>query len=133
MYVTRPEFDESGLEALEVEGNDAWSVKPRAGIELKGSVPLGANTAWKLKGALDMSYEYELADLNEREYARLVSIEDDYHRLSKPEDEEGRFRTRAIFGVEVEDRYGVFLTGDYSLGNNEEDDYRAGMEFKVVF
>jgi hypothetical protein len=53
MYVTRPTFSESGLERLEVEGNDAWSVKPRAGVELKGAVPLGAKTAWQLKGTLD--------------------------------------------------------------------------------
>jgi hypothetical protein len=133
MYVTRPSFNEKGLEALEVEGNDAWSAKPRAGVELKGAVPLGANTAWQLKGTLDLAYEYELADLNEREKARLVSIEDGYHKLSKPEDEKGTFRTRAAIGVEVEDRYGIFLTGEYSTGNDKEDDYRAGVTLKAVF
>ncbi|MCP1224254.1 autotransporter domain-containing protein [Sebaldella sp. S0638] len=133
MYVTRPAFSEKGLEALEVEGNDAWSVKPRAGVELKGAVPLGANTAWQLKGVLDLAYEYELADLNEREKARLVAIEDGYHNLSKPQDEEGIFRTRASIGVEVEDRYGIFLTGEYSKGNDKENDYRAGVVFKAVF
>jgi hypothetical protein len=133
MYVTRPKFNEKGLEALEVEGNDAWSAKPRAGVELKGAVPLGANTAWQLKGTLDLAYEYELADLNEREKARLISIEDGYHKLSKPEDEKGTFRTRAALGVEVEDRYGIFLTGEYSTGNDKEDDYRAGVTLKAVF
>ena len=133
MYVTRPTFDESGLESLEVEGNDAWSAKPRAGVELKGSVPLGANTVWQLKGTLDLAYEYELADLNEREKARLVAIEDGYHKLSKPEDEKGTFRTKAAIGVEVEDRYGIFLTGEYSTGNDKEDDYRAGVILKAVF
>ena len=133
MYVTRPSFEEKGLERLEVEGNDAWSAKPRAGEELKGAVPLGANTAWQLKGTLDLAYEYELADLNEREKARLVTIEDEYHKLSKPEDEKGTFRTRAAIGVEVEDRYGLFLTGEYSTGNDKEDDYRAGVSLKAVF
>jgi hypothetical protein len=133
MYVTRPTFNEKGLEALEVEGNDAWSAKPRAGVELKGALPLGANTAWQLKGTLDFAYEYELADLNEREKARLVSIENGYHKLSKPEDEKGTFRTRAAIGVEIEDRYGIFLTGEYSTGNNKEDDYRAGVTLKAVF
>ena len=133
MYVTRPSFEEKGLERLEVEGNDAWSAKPRAGVELKGAVPLGANTAWQLKGTLDLAYEYELADLNEREKARLVTIEDEYHKLSKPEDEKGTFRTRAAIGVEVEDRYGLFLTGEYSTGNDKEDDYRAGVSLKAVF
>ena len=133
MYVTRPSFSESGLEALEVEGNDAWSAKPRAGVELKGALPLGVNTAWQLKGVLDIAYEYELADLNEREKARLIAIEDGYHELSKPQDEKGAFRTRASLGMEVEDRYGIFLTGEYSTGDDKENDYRAGVTLKAVF
>ncbi len=133
MYVTRPSFNESGLESLEVEGNDAWSVKPRAGIELKAVLPLGPRTAWQLKGTLDFAYEYELADLNEREKARLIAVEDGYHDLSKPEDEKGTFRTRAALGAEVEDRYGIFLTGEYGIGNSDQDDYRAGVTLKAVF
>ena len=131
MYVTRPSFEEKGMESLEVEGNDAWSAKPRAGIELKGAVPFGTN--WQLKGTLDLAYEYELSDLNEREKARLTAIEDRYHKLSKPEDEKGTFRTKASVGVEVEDRYGIFLTGEYSIGNDKDDDYRAGITLKAVF
>ncbi|MCP1225330.1 transporter [Sebaldella sp. S0638] len=133
MYVTRPSFEESGLERLQVEGNDAWSVKPRAGVELKGALPLGNNTAWQLKGSLDVAYEYELADLNEREKARLIAIEDGYHNLSKPQDEKGIFKTKASVGVEIADRYGIFLTGQYSTGNDKEDDYRAGLTLKAVF
>jgi hypothetical protein len=133
MYVTRPTFSESGLEALQIEGNDAWSAKPRAGVELKTTMPLGSKTAWQLKGTLDFAYEYELADLNEREKARLISIEDGYHKLSKPEDEKGTFRTRAALGIEVVDRYGIFLTGEYNTGNNSQDGYRAGVILKAVF
>ena len=131
MYVTRPTFDESGKEALEVEGNDAWSVRPRAGIELKTAVPVGKE--WQLKGSLDFAYEYELADLNEREKARLTAVEDGYHNLSKPEEEKGTFRTRASVGVEIEDRYGIFINGEYSVGNKDQDDYRAGVTLKAVF
>jgi energy-converting hydrogenase Eha subunit B len=37
-------------------------------------------------------------------------------------------------GVEVEDRYGIFLTGEYSTGNDvSENDYRAGVTLKAVF
>ena len=133
MYMTRPSFSESGLERLEVEGNDAWSVKPRAGVELKAAVPLGAQSAWQVKGTLDFAYEYELADLNEREKARLIVVEDSYHKLSKPQDEKGTFRTRASIGVEVEDRYGIFLTGEYTAGNDDRDDYRAGVTLKAIF
>ena len=133
MYVTRPAFEESGVERREVEGNDAWSAKPRAGVELKGSVPLGSKNSWQLKGSLDVAYEYELADLNEREKARLAAVESDYHKLAKPEEEKGTFRTKASVGVEVEDRYGIFLTGEYAKGNDKENDYRAGLTLKAVF
>ena len=133
MYVMRPTFNESGLEALEVEGNDAWSVKPRVGVELKGTLPLGKKRQWQLKGTLDVSYEYELADLNERESARLTAMDSDYHRLAKPEEENGEFRTRASVGMEIKDRYGIFLTGDYSVGSHSQDEYKAGVDLKVAF
>ena len=131
--ICSPDFSESGTERLEVEGNDAWSVNPRVGVELKTAIPLGRQSAWELKGTLDFSYEYELAGLNERENARLIAVEDKYHKLSKPEDENGTFRAKASLGVEVTDRYGVFLTGEYGVGNKDQDDYRAGVTFKAVF
>ena len=132
-YITRPSFSEKGLEALEVKGSDAWSVKPRAGVELKGSLLLGKNTGWQLKGALDIAYEYELANLDEREKARLISVESNYHKLSKPEDEKGRFTTKASMGVELDERYGIFINGEYGIGNSDRDDYRAGLTLKAVF
>ncbi|MCP1225894.1 autotransporter domain-containing protein [Sebaldella sp. S0638] len=133
MYVTRPTFSESGLESLEVEGNDAWSVKPRAGIELQTAIPLGISSGWQLKGKLDFAYEYELANLNEKEKARLIAIEDGYHNLAKPEEENGQFKTRASLGVEVNERYGLFLNGEYTFGEHNQDEYRAGMTLKVAF
>ncbi|MDR2879635.1 MAG: autotransporter domain-containing protein [Fusobacteriales bacterium] len=132
-YGIRPTFSEKGLEALEVDKNDAWSIKPRVGVELKGEYPLNSKESWKLKGMLDLSYEYELADFNEREYARLTAVEDKYHKLAKPEAEKGAFKTKATLGVEIEDRYGVFLTGEYKTGNVGKDDYRAGINLKAVF
>ena len=131
MYVTRPSFSESGLEALEIEGNDVWSVKPGAGLELNGKVSLGRN--WQLKGTLDFLYEYELADMNVREKAKLNAIEDGYHKLSKPQDENGIFSTKAAVGLEAADRYGIFLTGEYKTGNNSKNDYRTGVVLKAVF
>ena len=133
MYVIRPTFEEDGLERLKVDGNDAWSVKPKAGIKLDGSIPLGPKTAWKIKGVLDLAYEYELADLNEQEKARLAAVEDGYHNLAKPQDENGTLKTRAEIGTEVEDRYGIFLTGEYSAGNHNQEDFRIGVSLKAVF
>ena len=102
-------------------------------MELKGALPLGKNTGVKLKGTLDVAYEYELADLNERERAKLIAVENDYHNLSKPQDEKGTIRTKAAIGVEVEDKYGIFITGEYFTGDNKENDYRAGVTLKAVF
>ncbi len=133
MYVIRPAFEEEGLERLKVDKNDAWSVKPKAGIKLDGSMALGTKTDWKLKGVLDLSYEYELADLDEREKARLVAVEDGYHDLAKPQDEYGTVKTRAEIGAEVEDRYGFFLTGEYSAGSHDQEDFRVGVSLKAVF
>ena len=96
-------------------------------------VPLGTKDSWKLKGVLDVAYEYELADLNEREHAKLVNLETDYHKLAKPADDKGQLRTKASIGVEIEDRYGVFLTGEYKLGEHDQDEYRAGVTLKAVF
>ena len=132
-YITRPAFNENGLEALEVQGNNAWSIMPKAGMELKGELPLGEKKQWKLKGAVDIAYGYELGDFNEREYARLVNVEQNYHKLSKPEEEKGVLSTKAIIGAEIEDRYGIFLTGEYKTGNNSENEYRAGLTLKAVF
>ena len=82
---------------------------------------------------MDIGYEYELADLNEREKARLIEIEDGYHNLGKPDDENGMFKINGNLGVEVIDRYGIFLTGEYGTGSSSQDDYRAGVLLKAVF
>ena len=90
-------------------------------------------SGWKLKGALDLRYEYELGDLNVRESAKLTAVENEYRQLAKPEDENGKFKTGVLAGVEIEDRYGIFLTGEYSIGEHSQDDYRAGVTLKAVF
>ena len=131
-YVVRPSFTEDGLESLEVKGNDAWSVKPKLGVELKAETN-ESKKGWKVKGTLDLAYEYELADMNEREYARLTAIEDDYHKLSKPQNDKGTVTTKAAIGAEIENKYGIYLTGDYSLGEKDQDEYRVGVTLKAVF
>lgn len=71
-------------------------------MELKIELPVGNKGTWKLKGVLDTAYEYELADINEREYARLREVENSYHKLSKLEDDKGQLRTKVSLGVEIE-------------------------------
>ena len=71
--------------------------------------------------------------MNVREKAKLNAIEDGYHKLSKPQDENGIFSTKAAVGLEAADRYGIFLTGEYKTGNNSKNDYRTGVVLKAVF
>ena len=132
MYVTRPGFGETGTERLQIEGNDAWSVKPGAGIELKGGTKPGKN-GWVLKGLLDIAYEYELADLNVRERAKLTVIEDNYHDLVKPDKEKGVFKSKITVGAETGDKFGIFLTGSYEAGAGNNENYRIGINFKAAF
>ena len=96
-------------------------------------IPLGSKNGWQLKGKLDFAYEYELANLNEKEKARLIAIEDGYHDLAKPEEENGQFKTRAALGLEVNERYGIFINGEYTFGEHNQDEYRAGVTLKAVF
>ena len=60
-------------------------------------------------------------------------METDYHKLSKPEEEKGVLSKKVIVGAEIEDRYGVFLSGEYKTGDTGKDDYRAGINLKAVF
>ncbi|WP_435309080.1 autotransporter domain-containing protein [Sebaldella termitidis] len=132
MYVTRPGFGETGTERLQIEGNDAWSVKPGAGIELKGGTKPGKN-GWVLKGLLDIAYEYELADLNVRERAKLTVIEDNYRDLVKPDKEKGVFKSKITVGAETGDKFGIFLTGSYEAGAGNNENYRIGINLKAAF
>ena len=120
-------------EGIEVQRNDAWSVKLKAGVELKETVPLEATEKQQLKGSLDTACEYELADLNESEYTKSKVVNRDYYKLSKSEEEKETFRTKSSFGVEVEDKYGVFITGEYGTGGDSKDDYRTGITLKAIF
>lgn len=130
-YLVRPGFTEKGLEALQIQGNNSWNVKPEVGVEFKTSTNEFKN-GWKLKGTLDLSYGYELVD-NNSERARLTAIEDDHHNLATSRDENGTLKTKAIIGAEIEDKYGIFLTGEYLTGNSNKNDYKAGLTLKAVF
>ncbi len=134
MYVVSSGQTEKGdMEALEVEKNDAFSVKPKIAVNIKSELPVGKSKFWKVKGILDIGYEYELADLNEQERARVMSVEQDYHNLVKPDEEKGQLSTKALIGMELEDKYGFFLTGEYFTGGSSKEDYKVGIELKASF
>ena len=134
MYVVSSgQTEKGGLEALGVEKNDAFSIKPKIAVNVKSELPVGKTKFWKVKGILDIGYEYELGDLNVQERARVMSVEQNYHNLVKPDKEKGQLSTKALIGMELQDKYGFFLTGEYFTGGNSKEDYKAGIELKASF
>ena len=71
--------------------------------------------------------------MNSQEKASVTAIEDGYHNLAKAADDTGTVKTSGMLGVEVEDRYGIFVTGEYGIGNDNKEDYKVGVSLKAVF
>ena len=131
-YLNRPTFTERGTESLTVKGTDLWEVQPNVGIEFKTSTKELNSAGLKLKASADVSYGYELVDSN-TEKTKLRVAEDKYHNLATPKNTDGTLKTKAVIGAEIEDRYGVFLTGEYLTGNSSKNDYKLGITLKAVF
>ena len=36
-------------------------------------------------------------------------------------------------GIELKERYGIYVTGEYGMGNDDRNDYKAGITLKAVF
>ena len=133
-YMMHPSFEEDGgVESLKVDSNNAYSIKPNLGIRFEGEKAFGKQSSWMLKGNIGIGYEYELGDMNNKEKASLLSIEDGYHELSKVDDEKGTIKTNAYLGIEAYKRYGIYLTGEYGIGQDEQDDYKLGVMLKASF
>ena len=133
-YMTHESFEESGAaESLKVESNDAYSIKPSIGVRLEAEKRLGSESNWKIKGNIGAGYEYELGNMNRQEEAGLSAIEEGHHKLAQTAEDKGRLKTNGIIGVELKDRYGIFLTGEYGIGNEKKEDYKVGVSFKASF
>ena len=128
--------EDSSISALEIDSNNAYSIKPGAGVRFEGNTGLGSNANWELKSALEVKYEYELGDSQPEETARLVSFGETY-KLAQPAEDKGELVLRAMLGMEAPDRYGIFLTGEYGKSFNEVtkdgESYKIGVTLKAVF
>ena len=128
--------EESSVSALEIDSNNAYSIKPGAGIRVDSNIPLGSRSAWELKSALEVKYEYELGEAQPEETARLQSFGETY-KLAKPAEDKGELKLKGMLGVEVTDRYGIFITGEYGKAFNEVtkdgESYKVGVTLKAVF
>ena len=133
-YMSHEGFEEDGgAEKLKVESNDAYSIKPSIGLRLEAEKKFGTNADWKVKGNIGTAYEYELGDMNKQEKASLSTIETGYHKLAQTEEDKGKIKINGIIGVELKDRYGIFLTGEYGIANDSREDYKVGVSFKASF
>ena len=102
-------------------------------MELETAAYFGNFESWKLKVNVGVGYEYELGDTNRAERASLDSISDEKFELGKSSDDRGEFVTNGVFGIEYQDRYGIFLTGKYKTAGNDEEDYQVGINIKAAF
>ena len=70
------------------------------------------------------------------ETARLQSFGETY-KLAKPAEDKGELKLKGMLGVEVTDRYGIFITGEYGKAFNEVtkdgESYKVGVTLKAVF
>jgi uncharacterized protein with beta-barrel porin domain len=133
-YMMHDSFEEKGgIESLKVDSNNAYSIKPNIGVRLDAEKKLGTNSGWKLKGNIGVGYEYELGNMNKQEKASLTALENDSHNLAQPVEDKGKLKTNGAIGVELNDRYGVYVNGEYSAGNKDKEDYKVGLTFKASF
>ena len=133
-YMTHGSFDENGSgEKLSVDSNDGYSVKPNLGIRVEGSREFGAASEWKLKGNLGIGYGYELGEMNNQERAKVNLLENNYHNLAKPSDDKGEMKVQGSVGIDLMERYGLYITGEYGIGDKEKEEYNIGIGFKMTF
>ena len=133
-YMVHPSFEEKGgPESLKVNSNDAYSVKPNIGVRLDGEKEFGKTSSWKVKGNIGVGYEYELGNMNSQEKASLTTLEDGYHDLAKAAEDKGRIKTSGYAGVELKETYGIYVTGEYGIGENNQEDYKVGITLKAMF
>ena len=134
-YMFHTDFEESGgSERLKVKENDDYSVKPNAGIRFEVMKDFGANSDWTTKMSLDFGYEYELGEMNNQETVSLTALgNDNYYNLAKPAEDKGRFKVRGLAGIDLKERYGVYITGEYGKGEKSQSDYKLGLSLKAEF
>ncbi len=132
-YMVHSGFEEKdSIEKLKVKENDAYSIKPSVGLQVKAKKEI-KDSGWQIKGNIGAAYGYELGNMNSQEKANVVNIEDGYHKLAKVSDDKGTLKVNVSAGIELKERYGIYVTGEYGMGNDDRNDYKAGITLKAVF
>ena len=113
---------------LSVKGNDYYSFKPMAGIELGLSVPVG--TAAKFKAGLGLGYEHELGKIeNTENEAKFSNAGTSWKLKGVKGEDKGGLKSDLKAGFEA-GNYNIFLTGGY---NTKGKNSHVGINFGVSF
>ena len=120
---------EDGPMALEVKGNDYFSVQPELGVAFNYSQPVGVKSHFK--ASLTAAYTNELGEVNDvRNKARLKGTTADYYELrGDKEDRKGNGKFDLNIGFD-NTRFGVTVNAGYdTTGEN----FRGGIGFRAIY
>ena len=121
--------EKTGEMRLDVEGNDCYSVKPEAGVEVKYKKHFAKKATFVT--TVSLGYENELgkvADVNNR--ARVAFTEADWFKMrSEKDNRRGNFKADINIGIENQ-RVGFTLNAGYDTkGQN----IRGGIGIRVIY
>ena len=121
--------EKTGEMRLDVEGNDYYSVKPEAGVEVKYKKHFAKKATFVT--SVSLGYENELgkvADVNNR--ARVAFTEADWFKMrSEKDNRRGNFKADINIGIENQ-RVGFTLNAGYDTkGQN----IRGGIGIRVIY
>ena len=128
-YGTYSGIKEEGPMALELKGNDYFSVQPELGISFNYNQPVGLKSHFK--ASLTAAYSNEIGKVNDvKNKAKLKGTTTDYYKLrGDKENRKGNGKFDLNIGVDNA-RLGVtFNTGYDTKGKN----IRAGIGFRIIY
>ena len=128
-YGTYSGIKEEGPMALELKGNDYFSVQPELGISFNYNQPVGLKSHFK--ASLTAAYTNEVGKVNDvKNKAKLKGTTTDYYELrGDKEDRKGNGKFDLNIGVD-NTRFGVTLNGGYDTkGKN----VRGGIGFRIIY
>ena len=120
---------ESGPMALEIKGNDYFSVKPEAGLAFNFKQTLGARSNLKIN--VTAAYENELGKLNNvQNKARFRGTQSEYYNLhGDKENRKGNGKFDLNLGWD-NTLFGITVNAGYdTTGKN----FRSGIGFRAIY
>ena len=120
---------EDGPMALEVKGNDYFSIQPELGVAFNYSQPVGVKSHFK--ASLTAAYTNELGEVNDvRNKARLKGTTADYYELrGDKEDRKGNGKFDLNIGFD-NTRFGVTVNAGY---DTKGENIRGGIGFRAIY